>query len=165
MDVAKISQVLSNPSWDLIVLFVFIAVGFFYGISAGKSRMVAFLISLYITGFIFENFSYLDKFFKTESLSVIFFYRVASFLVLLFLINFLMSKVMRLNAEGGREKWWQVLLISFLSTGLLFSYLFHLFPAKDLFTFSPIVQNIFASDKIFFWWLTLPLVALFIVRR
>ncbi|MFH1956207.1 MAG: hypothetical protein ABIJ28_00975 [Patescibacteria group bacterium] len=165
MNVEAISNILSNPSWDLIVLFVFIAVGFFYGISAGKSRMAALLISLYISGFIFENFSYLDKFFKTESLSVIFFYRVVAFLVLLFLINFLISKVMRLSAGVGEKKWWQVLLISFLSTGLLFSYLFHLFPAKDLFTFSPMVQNIFASDRIFFWWLTLPLVALFIIRK
>lgn len=165
MDVAQISKILSNPSWDLIVLFFFVAVGFFYGISAGKSKLISFLISLYVSGFLFDKFYYLDQIIKTNSVDGAFMARSAVFLVILFIINLLFSKVLRLSSEGSEKKWWQALLISFLSAGLLFSYLFHLFPAKEIFTFSPIVQNFFASDSAFFWWLTLPLVALFLVRR
>lgn len=165
MDVAQISKILSNPSWDLIVLFFFVAVGFFYGISAGKSKLISFLVSLYVSGFLFDKFYYLGMFIKTNTLASAFMARAAVFLIILFIINLLFSKVLRLGAEGNEKKWWQALLISFLSAGLLFSYLFHLFPAKDVFTFSPIVQNFFASDSAFFWWLTLPLVALFLARR
>ncbi|MBU3926004.1 hypothetical protein KJ763_02460 [Patescibacteria group bacterium] len=165
MNIEAVSKILSNPSWDLIVLFFFIAVGFFYGLMAGKSRMISFLVSLYISGFLFDKFYYLDQLIKTDSLTSTFMARIGVFLVVLFIINLLFSKVLRLSSDGSEKKWWQALLLSFLSAGLLFSYLFHLFPAKDLFTFSPIVQNIFASDSAFFWWLTLPLVALFFVRR
>ena len=165
MDVAQISKIISNPSWDLIILFFFIAVGFFYGISAGKSKLISLLISLYVSGFLFDKFYYLDQLIKTDSIASTFMARVAVFLVILFIVNLLFSKVLRLGSEGSEKKWWQALLLSFLSSGLLFSYLFHLFPAKEIFTFSPIVQNFFASSDAFFWWLTLPLVALFLVRR
>lgn len=165
MDVAQISKILSNPSWDLIVLFFFIAAGFFYGISAGKSKLVSFLVSLYVSGFLFEKFYYLGQFIKTDTLTGAFMARVAVFLVILFAVNLLFSRVLRLSSEGSEKKWWQALLISFLSAGLLFSYLFHLFPAKEVFTFSPVVRNFFASDSAFFWWLVLPLVALFLARR
>lgn len=165
MDVAQISKIISNPSWDLIVLFFFIAVGFFYGISAGKSKLISFLLSLYVSGFLFDKFYYLDQIIKTDSIVSTFMARVVIFLVILFIINLLFSKVLRLGSEGSEKKWWQALLLSFLSSGLLFSYLFHLFPAKEVFTLSPIVQNFFASSDAFFWWLTLPLVALFLVRR
>lgn len=165
MDVAQISKILSNPSWDLIVLFFFVAVGFFYGISAGKSKLVSFLVSLYVSGFLFDKFYYLDYIIKTNSVASTFMARVAVFLIILFIINLLFSKVLRLSSEGSEKKWWQALLLSFLAAGLLFSYLFHLFPAKEVFTFSPIAQNFFASNSAFFWWLTLPLVALFLTRR
>lgn len=165
MDVAQISKILSNPSWDLIVLFFFIAVGFFYGISAGKSKLISLLISLYVSGFLFDKFYYLDQIIKTDSIASTFLIRILVFLIIVFILNLLFSRVLRISAESSEKKWWQALLLSFLAAGLLFSYLFHLFPAKDLFTFSPVIQNLFTSDKVFFWWLTLPLIALFLVRR
>lgn len=165
MDFKKISELISNPSWDVIVLFAFIAIGFFYGITAGKSKLISLLFSLYVGGFLFDNFSYLDGLMKKGSNIIeLFLLRIAVFLVIVFALNFLFARV--LGGYGVREKkLWQVLLLSFLSSGLLFSYVFHLFPVKGLFSFSPIIQNLFASDNAFFWWLTLPLVALFLTRR
>lgn len=165
MEFNQINTLLRNPSWDVIAIFAFIAVGFFYGISAGKAKMISFLFSLYVGGFLFDNFSYLDGLLgKRGNVIEAFLSRLFIFFVMIILLNLLFAKVLRCPCEGNK-KWWQVLLLSFLSTGLIFSYIFHLFPAREVFTFSPVVQNLFVSEAAFFWWLTLPLIALFLARK
>lgn len=165
MDFGQISKTISNPSWDLIVIFAFVAFGFFYGISSGKSKLVSLIFSLYVSGFLFEHFDYFDKLTGKETVSQTFFLRISIFLAMVIILNILFIKVLRFHSESGEKKWWQVLMLSFLASGLLFSSLFQMFPFKEIFTFSPIVQNLFASDRVFFWWLILPLVALFLTRR
>ncbi|MEW5908073.1 MAG: hypothetical protein AB1643_02755 [Patescibacteria group bacterium] len=164
IDIRSLSELISNPSWDIIVLFFFVAVGFFYGISAGKAKLISFLLSLYVAGSLFENFSYLVLFLKKRTILEIFFIKIFIFLVLLIFVNILLIKIFS-SSFTGNKRWWQTFLLSFLASGLLFSYFFHLFPTKGIFTFSPIVSNFFASDNAFFLWLILPLVALFFSRR
>ena len=165
MDFEQINAILGNPSWDIIVLFAFTAVGFFYGISAGKTRVVSVLFSFYVAGFLFENFYYLDSIIKEGTMIEVFLSRIFLFFLIVLALNALFSRFIESHCEQSEKNWWHVLLLSFLSTGLLFSYLFHLFPAREIFTFSPIVPGFFASNSAFFWWLTLPLVALFIARN
>lgn len=165
MELNQINALLRNPSWDVIAIFAFVAVGFFYGIWAGKSRMISFLFSLYVGGFLFDNFSYLNRLLgRGGNVVETFLSRLFIFFVIVLLLNLLFVRVLPYSCEGNK-KWWQVLLLSFMSTGLIFSYIFHLLPALDVFTFSPIVQSLFVSEAAFFWWLTLPLVALFLARK
>lgn len=165
MSFEQINLIIGNPSWDMIVIFAFVAIGFFYGISAGKTRMVAFLFSLYISGFLFENFSYLERLISSQTLMETFLFRVFFFFLIVLVIGALISQFINIPPEASEKNWWHILLISFSSTGLLFSYLFALFPAREVITFSPIVQTIFASNTAFFWWLTVPLVSLFLARK
>lgn len=160
-----ISRILSHPTWDLMIILFFLAAGFFYGITAGKTKLVAVLFSLYVSGLIFTNFSYLDFLTKGRTLIETFLVRGVAFAVLILLLTILFGRILSRDATSGTRVWWQIFVLSFLETGLLMSFTFQLLPAKELFTFSPIVQNIFASSRAFFWWLTLPLVALFFVSR
>lgn len=154
---------MANPSWDIIVLFFFVAVGFFYGISAGRAKLISFMLSVYIGGFLFENFSYLNEIIKSGSIAEKFFSKVFIFFLLVLALNILFSKIITSGADD--KKWWHAFIISFFTSGLLFSYIFHIFPGKNIFTFSPLIQNLFASNSAFFWWLILPLVALFFARK
>ncbi len=165
MSFEQINAILGNPSWDILVVFAFVAVGFFYGISAGKTRLISFLFALYVSGFLFKNFYYLDRLIKGGTIVETFFARGFVFFLIVLALSALFSRFIEAHQDSSEKNWWHILLISFLASGLLFSYLFHLFPAREIFTFSPVVQNIFASDAAFFWWLTLPLVALFLARR
>ena len=158
------TKILSNPTWDLLVLLFFLAMGFFYGLMAGKKKLLAILFSIYISIILLENFNYLDFFTQGEKIFNVFFVRASTFLALIVLLGILFAKTI-FRGKPRREKWWQVFLLSFLETGLLMSAVFQLLPAKDLFTFSPFVQTFFASTEVFFWWLTLPLVALFFILR
>lgn len=160
-----ISKILNNPSWDLMVVLFFVAAGFFYGITLGKTKLVAALLSLYISGLIFENFSYLDYFVKGQPLLNVFLFRALVFAILIILLTVLFSRFLSADRISGTREWWKVFVLSFLEVGLLMSFIFQLLPAKELFNFSPIVENLFASSRAFFWWLTLPLVALFFVSR
>lgn len=161
----SISKILSHPTWDLMIILFFLAAGFFYGITAGKTKLIAVLFSLYVSGLVFENFSYLVFLTKGRTLVETFLVRSVAFAVLIILLTILFSRILSRDTTSGTRVWWQVFLLSFLETGLLMSFIFQLLPAKELFAFSPVVQNFFASSRAFFWWLTLPLVALFFVSR
>jgi hypothetical protein len=158
------AQVLNNPSWDLLVVFFFIAAGFFLGITLGKTKLVAILFSLYISALVLGNFSYLDFLTRNRPLFQVFLIRAAAFGILIIILTFLFNKFLSRDYVSGTREWWKVFILSFLEVGLLMSFVFQLLPAKELFTFSPIVKNLFASSSAFFWWLTLPLISLFFVR-
>ena len=165
MDLKQINLLFHNPSWDVIVIFAFIAVAFFYGVSAGKSKLLAFLFSLYVSGFLFENFYYIDKLITGKTMMEEFLFRGFIFAVIVAVLTILFSKILTPSYDSGPKNWFKSLLLSFVSVGLLFSYLFHIFPGREIFTFSPLVQNLFASNGAFFWWLILPLIALFLARK
>jgi len=157
--VETVSRILSNPAWDLLIMFFFLAFGFFYGISAGTRRLLALLFATYIGILLFENFSYLNFFTQERSLLEVFVFRAIAFLTLIALLTFLLNRTIFSQLDKS-NKVWRVLALSFLETGLLISAVFQLLPAKELFTFSPVTETLFASTEFFFWWLTLPLISL-----
>lgn len=161
----NISKIISTPTWDILMIFFFLAMGFFYGISAGKNRLFASLFSIYIAILLFANFHYLDFFVAGKKIFDIFIFRAICFFVLIVLLNILFTKTIFHGARKHSAKWWQAFTLSFLEVGLFMSALFQLLPVKELFNFSPIVTTLFASDQSFFWWLTLPIIALFFIVR
>ncbi len=163
-NIETISRILSHPTWDLMAVFFFIAAGFFYGITAGKTRLIAFLFSLYVSGLFIGNSSYADAI-KGRTLLETFLMRGAIFAVLIILLMVLFNRLLTRDGISGARSWWQVFLLSFLEVGLLMSFIFQFLPAKELFVFSPVVENVFASSSAFFWWLILPIIALFVIVR
>ena len=163
VNVETISKILANPSWDLIAILFFVAAGFFYGITLGKTKLVAVLLSLYVSALVFENFSYLDQFIKGQSFLNVLLFRILVFAILVVLLAILFNRFLSIDRISGTREWWKIFILSFLGVGLLISFVFRFLPAKEIFNFSPIVKNLFASSRTFFWWLTLPLVALFFV--
>jgi len=162
--VEAISKILTNPTWDILVLFFFLALGFFYGITAGIKRLLSMLFAIYVSILLFINFKYLDFFVEGKSILEVFFFRLVIFLILIVLLCIIFNKIVFSELDKNK-KWTRAiilsLLLSFLEIGLLISAVFQFLPAKGLFSFSPIVEKFFASEETFFWWLALPLIALF----
>ncbi len=158
-----ISRLVSNPSWDLIVILFFVAAVVFYGLVAGRRYLVSVLISTYISAFIFENFRFLDFLAKDRGIMEVFLIRSASFFVILILVTLALSRLVRRDLDA--KIWWQIFLLSFLEVGLLMSLMFRFLPVRALFTFSPVVENLFAGEAAFFWWLIGPIVALWVILR
>lgn len=164
-NLGEISQILSNPTWDVIAVLFFVAVGFFYGISVGKDRLVAVLFALYSSKLLFDNFEFIDFFVEGRPALDIFLFRAFAFVILAALLSFLFVKTIFRDRRQATKAWWQVFLLSFLEVGLFISIVFTLLPNLGLFEFSPLVQLLFASPDAFFWWLALPLPALFLIMR
>ncbi|MBU1091438.1 hypothetical protein KKA27_01045 [Patescibacteria group bacterium] len=160
----KISEVLSNPTWDILVLFFFLATGFFYGVLAGKKKLLSVLFSLYIAILLLNNFFYLDILAQGKELRDAFLLKLSAFLIFIILLAILFNKTV-FRGSSKNKKWWQVFVLSFLEIGLFVSAIFQFLPAKEVFSFSPIVEMLFASEKSFFWWMVLPLVSLLFILR
>ena len=156
-----ITEIASNASWDVVLLLGFVIAGFFYGLWSGRARLIAVLFSLYVSKLLFENFRFIDLLTQGREALEIFLIRIAVFGVAVIVLAFLFARILPAPKSFVRERWWQIFLLSFLEIGLFISIAFQLLPNDTLFTFSPLVNYLFASPDAFFWWLFLPLPALF----
>lgn len=160
-----ISKILNHPTWDVVVIFLFIAVGFFYGLSTGKTKLIAVLISLYVSAFLFKNISYIDSFVKGRNILETLLFRAAILAITIFLLAILFNRLLPRDGVSGAKSWLSVFLLSFLEAGLLASLIFQLLPVKKIFVFSPLTQALFASNNALIFWLTIPLIVLFFISR
>lgn len=165
LNISYISSVLSHPTWDLIAVFLFVAVGFFYGWMAGKARLLSVLLGIYIAQLLFVNMHFLNFFLAGRTLLETFLMRVTVFLALVAVLSHLFFKTFLRSVPEDEKVWWKTFALSFLEVGLLMASVFALLPAVELFQFSPVVKYVFASPDAFLWWLVLPLAALFIIMR
>ena len=160
---ASTAQVLSHPTWDLILIFVMIAIGFFYGLSRGRHKMVSSVLNTYITLSVFNavpidavgHYVKLDNLFILKTL--IFF---AIFLPLTFLLNRGRPRFFRSNIS-----WWQVFLLSFIQTGLLIHIVFSFLPPDISKNLAPFTRSFFANTNLTLWWLIIPLIFMIFLRR
>lgn len=159
-----IDQILSHPTWDILLIFFLIAAGFFYGISAGKRRIVSALLFTYVAIAVFPLLP-IEKIASLTEIKNIFYVKSASFTALFFVLYFLLgNKKIKFGFSKG-ESWWQLFLLSFLQVGLLLNTIFSLLPPEKIKILAPVTKEIFAKPQAKIWWYVLPLLALFIVKR
>ena len=157
------AQVLSHPTWDLILIFVMIAIGFFYGIARGRHKMVSSVLNTYVALAVFHaipiqsvaQYLRIDNIFIVKT-SIFF----AIFFPLVFLMNRGRPRIFRSNIA-----WWQVFLLSFIQTGLLIHIVFSFLPLETTKTLAPLIRSFFANGNLTIWWLGLPLIFLIFLRR
>jgi len=160
---ATASQILSHPTWDIILIFVMIAIGFFYGISRGRHKMISSVINTYVSLAVFNAvpIAALAQYIKTDNLFVIktavFF---AIFLPLVFLLNRGRPRYFKSNIS-----WWQVFILSFIQTGLLIHIVFSFLSPDTAKNLAPLTKSFFANTNLTIWWLTIPLLFMMFLRR
>lgn len=156
-------RILSHPTWDLVLIFVILAVGFFYGISAGKRRMAATLIYTYVALAVFSALP-LEKLAKTFGTVEIYFIKMGVFLVIFLLLAFFLGSRSRRGMTPA-SSWWEVFLLSFLQAGLLIHINLSFLPAEKIKLLAPLTKNLFANPQFNLGWLVIPLAVLILLRR
>ena len=159
----KTEQILSHPTWDLILIFAMIAIGFFYGLSRGRHKMVSSVLNTYIALAVFNavpiatiaGYIKLDNIFIVKI--IVFF---AIFLPLTFLLNRGRPRFFRSNIS-----WWQVFILSFIQTGLLIHIIFSFLPPEISKNLAPLTKSVFANINLTVWWLVIPLIFMIFLRR
>lgn len=141
-----------------ITLMVFAA-----GIKFGKSKIVAGLLSLYITSFIYLQL-FIPKVAKAlpQGKHGVLWNYVGSYVICFGIIAFLLNKVILADFGEAPLKFLKALLCAVLFTGLLVSISLHLIPLLPTIQFTPFIQTLFVSQNAFTAWLVAPLILLFL---
>ena len=156
-------QILSHPTWDLILIFAMISIGFFYGLSRGRHKMVSTVLNTYIALAVFNaipiltvaGYIRLDNLFVVKT--IVFF---AVFLPLAVFLNRGRPRFFHSNIS-----WWQVFILSFIQTGLLIHIIFSFLPPETSKNLAPLTKSVFANTNLMVWWLVIPLLFMIFLRR
>jgi hypothetical protein len=159
------SAILSNPSWEALIVLFFLATSFFYGISVDRRNIVVLFVSFYLSAFLFIVFPFFGSLVGDGTVVEMFLYKAFLFAVFILLVNALLVKAISSKEEEERASLWKVILSSILASGLLLSFLFHILKADEVIEFSKASQSLFSSNESFFWWLVAPLALFFFLRK
>lgn len=158
------NQILSHPTWDIVLVFALLGAGFFYGISAGKRRMAATLLYTYVA-FAVSAALPVEKWFGSSVPALhIFFLKAGFFLGIFFLLSFFLGS-RKSRGFAPASAWWQIFFLSFLQVGLLIHLLLQFLSSEEMQLLAPLTKNIFANPSWHPWWLALPVVFLIFLKR
>ncbi len=157
-----------SGSSDWILLLVFLAVAFVYGLSMGRSRLVVVTLGIYFSFILTRAIPWKQLTFlgiKEAPTSTV---QIFIFLALILGFYFLIPhSALRsaLKLQGRRRSgWWPVLILSILQIGLILEVVIGFLPAKVVAGLSPLAQLIFSGPIAQFCWLLLPISAIMFLR-
>ena len=155
---------LANPTWDLFLVGFFIVGALLYGLSLGKDRIIAIMVSIYMALAVVAT---LPDFVLNIKVNDSYTVQITAFISVFIILFFLLSRQAVLNALAptGEGKWWQTLVFSILHVGLLVSVTLSFMPETILGKFSPLTQYIFTNEWTAFGWIAAPIVAMILVGR
>ncbi len=158
----------TQPSWDLFIVLFFVVAAFLYGLSLGRDRVIAILVSIYMALAITTNAPYLTSFTAEISINNGSILKVSVFLGMFVILFFLMSRSALLNtiASGDVQgRWWHAIVFSFFHVGLLLSITLGYLPQHIVNFISPDMRSLFISEQARFFWLVAPVIAMSLVKR
>lgn len=153
----------SHPSWDVVLVFALLAIGFFYGISTGKRKAVIAITYTYVAFAIFSAIPF-DRLNAVIKLKDEFFLKIGLFALLFILLIFMFGRT-RTRGFARPSAWWQIFLLSFTQVGLLIHILLGFLPREQIATLAPLTKNVFANPALHVWWFLGPLALLIFLKR
>lgn len=155
---------LGNPSWDLFLVGFFVVGALLYGLSLGKDRIIAIMVSIYMA---LAVVAALPEFVLNIKVNDSYTVQITAFISVFIVLFFLLSRQAVLNAlaPNGEGRWWQTLVFSVLHVGLLVSVTLSFMPVNVLTKFSPLTQYIFTNEWTNFGWIAAPIVAMILIGR
>jgi len=168
MNFASINNFSLSGSSDWVLLLIFLAVAFVYGLSMGRNRLVAVMLGTYFA-FIVTKWLPWKEFGifglkQAPSSNVQIFVFLALILGFFFLIPHSSFKALLKGRGRSRSGLWQTLMLSFLQIGLILAAVISFLPAKISGELSPLAQTIFVGEIAQFLWLLAPILALMFLK-
>ncbi len=160
MDTATILTFLSESAYLLIVLGVFM----FLALLKGRQALINIICGLYLALLITIQFPYYDVLLGNISqTSVLAAVKLIFFGIIAFLSTLLFKRIMPDEyREGKFESFGKKLMLSTGATILVMIFSFNVLPVTEFLTPGTPIQNLFAAEQFYFWWLMVPLVFLYI---
>lgn len=153
----------SHPTWDVVLVFALLAIGFFYGISTGKRKAVTAIIYTYVT-FALLSAIPVDRLATLIQLKDDLFLKIGLFAVLFILLIFVFGRT-RTRGFVRPSAWWQIFLLSFTQVGLMIHILLGFLPKENIAVLAPLTKNVFANPDLHVWWFLGPMALLIFLKR
>lgn len=161
--VAKVNW--SVPTWDLFIYLFFVIAVVIYGLSLGRDRILAILVSVYMALAVATSLPYItDEISQKFGFGPAFVLRILVFLGFIVGLFLLFSKIGLVTAFGGKAGIVLIGLFSFLHVGLLISCILSFLPPTAMNALAPITKAIFTSNFARFFWIVAPILAMFLVK-
>ncbi len=161
MDTSFFVNFISEIAYLLIVLGVIFSISIF----KGRQAVINIIFALYLALLISVEFPFYDQVIGSLSGAVsLSMAKLIVFLAFTVLATILCFRIMpdefrEMKLESLSKKF----TLSLCATILVMVFSFHVLPVTEFLTPGTPIQSLFAPAEYFFWWLILPLVALFIL--
>ncbi len=152
----------NNPSWDLFLVLFFLVGALLYGLSLGKDRIIAIMVSIYMAVAIIQVIPQdIVDYALANNITL----EMTAFVALFAILFFALSRSALLNAMSMKAQgsWWQVVALSFLHVGLLVSVVMSFLPPEILGHFSQQTQDVFLTEWARFGWMVAPVAAMLLL--
>ena len=147
---------------SLFAISVFVVL-LLYAMAKGRQGLVNVIMGLYFALLISLNFPYYDVIIsqaasaKTEAIL-----KIAVFVGFALLSTYLFAKLIENEyTERVFESFINKLAFTFAATALVMAFSYQVLPITELIDPGSPMQQLFAPEEWFFWWLILPLVVMF----
>lgn len=156
-----------TPSWDIFIIFFFIAAAFLYGLSLGLNRILIILISIYLSLALIDYFPFINATLPEIKIGGGISLRVTLFIGVVLILFFFLSRSALLKAfSGGADgSFFQILIFSILHVGLLISVVLSYMPESFNNKLSPLTHTLFIDKTARFVWIFLPIIAMIMAGR
>lgn len=160
---ATTAQVLSHPTWDLMLVFVILAIGFFYGISRGRYKMMSTILNTYVALAVSSAVA-IDRVAAALGIDDIFIARVIVYVAIFLILVIFLNRGRKLLFSRSIS-WWQIFVLSFIQTGLFIHILFSFLPPERVKLLAPLTRAFFANPSLHLGWLAAPLIFLIFFHK
>ena len=157
-------EIISHPTWDILLIFALLAGGFFYGISSGKRKIAATIIYTYVA-FAITAAIPVEWFLSLTGTIKDIFIKPAIFVIILIALIFLFGTRHKKWRFAPANSWWKVFILSFTEIGFFIHLFLDFLPPHIVVTLAPITKNVLANTNYHVWWMIMPIVVIILLKR
>ncbi len=160
MDTTALSSLVHELLYLLIVFGVFMSLA----LVRGRYALINIIFALYLALLVSLKFPYFDAFLTSDSprsnaIVTIVIFSIFTILGILLFRRHIPGD----DFETAFQHFFTKLILALLATSLVMAYSYQALPVTELITPGSPIQALFGPSEHFFWWLVLPLIALFFI--
>jgi hypothetical protein len=151
-----------NSVSDFLIVIILVGVFVLFSRYVGRGPFVGVILSFYTAYAVYATFPY-DSFLPSAPAITALATRVGLYLALVFIFYVIMRRVVVSDfLDIGSLS---LIILSFLTAGLLLALAYHVFPVAALYHFTPALNLLFAAKTYFFFWFIAPAIGLFFLAH
>lgn len=144
----------SSPSLttDITVIAVLFLLFSAYAWYAGRSRIISLILAYYPAVFFYTSFPYMDKVLILQGDALLLANKIIIFVIFLIVFDIIISRYIFSESGYGGGHAFRTMGFSLAAVIVVLVFVHSIVDIGDIYTFSPVIENLFeTADRIFLW--------------